>query len=43
MCSSKARRPAKMAMTARVAKTTMTPKASIVAKKCSNQGREDGF
>jgi len=43
MCSSKIARPAKMAMIARVAKTTMTTKAPIVAKKCPNQGREDGF
>ncbi len=43
MCSSKIARSTKMTMTARVAKITMIAKAPIVAKKCPNQGREDGF
>jgi hypothetical protein len=30
-------------MIARIAKTTMIAKTSIVAKKCLNQGREDDF
>jgi len=43
VCSSKIARLAKVTMIAGVAKTTMIAKTSIVAKKCSNQEREDDF
>jgi hypothetical protein len=43
VCSSKVARPTKVTMIARVTKTTMIAKASIVAKECPNQGREDDF
>ncbi len=43
MCSSKIARSTKMTMIARIAKTTITTKISIVTKKCLNQEREDGF
>jgi len=43
VCFSKIAKFAKITMIARIAKTTMTTKASIVAKKCSNQERENGF
>jgi len=42
VCSLKIARLAKT-MIARIAKTTMIAKASIVAKKCSNQERENDF
>jgi len=43
VCSSKIAKLANVTMIARVAKTTMIAKASIVAKKCSNQERENNF
>jgi len=43
VCSLKIARSTKVTMIARVVKTTMIAKTPIIAKKCSNQERENDF